>query len=196
MMRSAQLARKTAETDIALSLDLDGTGKTDIQTGVGFFDHMLTLLGKHAMMDLTVRCAGDLQVDSHHSVEDVGIALGQAFAKALGDKRGITRYGSAYLPMDETLALVALDLSGRPYLVFDAAFDTPLLGNFETEMTEEFFRAFAMNGGVTLHAKVLYGANTHHKIEALFKGLGRALRMACAPDARETGVPSTKGVLE
>ena len=173
---------------------LDG-GEVSVSTGIGFFDHMLTLLGRHALMDLSIKCTGDTQVDCHHTVEDVGIALGQAFAQALGDKRGIARYGSFYLPMDETLALVALDLSGRPYLAFDAEFTAPLLGSFETETVEEFFRAFAFNGGVTLHAKVLYGANTHHKAEALFKGLGRALRAACAPDARETGIPSSKGVL-
>ncbi|MDD4796862.1 MAG: imidazoleglycerol-phosphate dehydratase, partial [Eubacteriales bacterium] len=144
---------------------------------------------------VTVLCHGDLDVDSHHSVEDVGIALGQAFARAIGDKAGITRYGSAYLPMDETLALVALDISGRPYLVYDAPLCAPLLGSFETETVEEFFRAFATHAGITLHMKVLYGANTHHKIEALFKGLGRALRAACAVDPRESGVPSTKGVL-
>lgn len=194
-MRSAQVARNTRETQIQAKLVIDGTGKADINTGIGFFDHMLNLLARQSLMDMTVLCNGDLKVDSHHSVEDVGIALGQAFAQAMGDKEGITRYGSVYLPMDETLSLVALDISGRPYLVFDAQLDAPTLGSFETETTEDFFRAFAFHAGITLHMKVLYGTNTHHKIEALFKGLGRALRAACAVDPCESGVPSTKGVL-
>lgn len=195
MMRSAQVARDTRETQIQAKLVIDGTGKADINTGIGFFDHMLNLLARQSLMDISVLCHGDLQVDSHHTVEDVGIALGQAFAQAMGDKAGITRYGSAYLPMDETLSLVALDVSGRPYLVFDAQLGAPTLGSFETETAEDFFRAFAFNAGITLHMKVLYGTNTHHKVEALFKGLGRALRAACAIDPRESGVPSTKGVL-
>lgn len=175
---------------------MDGQGKAAIETGIGFFDHMLTLLAAHGCFDLTVKAEGDLQVDGHHTVEDAGIALGQAFARAAGDKQGIARYGSFFLPMDETLALVALDFSGRPLLVYDGGGPmTPMIGGYDTELTEEFLRAFAVNAGLTLHVKILYGANSHHKVEAVFKGLGHALRIALTKDPRVQGVMSTKGVL-
>jgi imidazoleglycerol-phosphate dehydratase len=195
-MRTANLSRKTAETDISVSLSIDGTGRSDIATGVGFLDHMLELLARHALFDITVRCAGDLHVDQHHSVEDVGIALGQAFAQALGDKRGIRRYAGVHLPMDETLSRVAVDISGRPFLVFRTTFPREKIGAFDTELVREWFQAFAMNGGLTLHVETLYGDNAHHIAESCFKGLARALREACALDPREDGrVPSTKGTL-
>jgi imidazoleglycerol-phosphate dehydratase len=195
-MRSASVSRKTAETEISVSLSIDGTGEARIQTGVGFFDHMLELLTRHALFDVTVEAKGDLHVDQHHTVEDVGIALGQAFAKALGDKRGIRRYASAHLPMDETLSRVAIDISGRPFLVFRAAFTRDTIGAFDTELVREWFQAFATNAGITLHAETLYGDNNHHIAESLFKGLARALREACAVDPREgERVPSTKGAL-
>ncbi len=194
-MRTALVTRATNETKIEVSITLDGDGTAGVATGIGFFDHMLTLLARHGMLTLTVRAEGDLQVDAHHTVEDVGIALGQALKEALGDKRGITRYGSCLLPMDETLALAALDISGRPFLVFEGGLPEGRLGDFEIETTEEFFRAFAFAAGLTLHLKVLYGRNTHHKIEALFKACGRALRQAAAADPLESGIPSTKGVL-
>lgn len=193
--REASITRETFETQIEMSLDLDGEGNSQIDTGVGFLDHMLTLLTKHGLFDLRVKAKGDLYVDSHHLVEDVGIVLGKCIAKALGDKKGIRRYGTSYLPMDESLELVSMDISGRPFLVFEGDFETKILGNFETEMVEEFFRAVAMNSGITLHAKVLYGKNTHHMIEGLFKGLGRALREATEIDPRIKGVMSTKGSL-
>ena len=193
-MRNAVINRITKETDIRLSLELDGTGKSQISTGCGFLDHMLTLFASHGRFDLTVACRGDKEVDFHHTVEDVGIALGTAFARALGDKRGITRYGSFLLPMDEALAFVALDISGRPYLVYDGGEMAPVVGGYDTELTEEFLRAFAFNAGITLHAKILYGNNTHHKIEALFKALGHALAVAVRKDGSK-GVLSTKGVL-
>ena len=186
-MRQAEVKRKTNETEIALRIGLDGTGKCSINTGIGFFDHMMTLFAVHGLFDLEILCHGDTEVDGHHSVEDIGIALGQAFREALGDKAGIARYGSFYLPMDEALAFVTLDISGRAYLVYD--------GGEMTELTEEFLRAFAFNAGITLHAKVLYGRNTHHKIEAIFKALAHALRLAVAKDPRVKGVPSSKGVL-
>lgn len=194
-MRKAKIERKTAETNVRLELGLDGTGERDIATGIGFFDHMLNLFAKHGLFDLTVRCDGDLAVDGHHSVEDIGISLGQAFREALGDKAGITRYGSFYVPMDEALAFVAVDISGRPYLVYDGGEMSLMVGDYDTELTEEFLRAFAVNAGITLHARVLYGKNSHHKIEAIFKALGQALRTAAARDPRIKGVPSTKGVL-
>lgn len=195
-IRTGKVVRRTAETKIAVELNADGQGKASIETGIGFFDHMLNLLAVHGCFDLTVKAEGDLQVDGHHTVEDAGIALGQAFAQAAGDKQGIARYGSFFLPMDETLALVALDFSGRPLLVYDGGGPmTPMIGGYDTELTEEFLRAFAVNAGLTLHVKVLYGANSHHKVEAVFKGLGHALRIALARDSRVQGVMSTKGVL-
>lgn len=195
-MRTASLSRTTGETDIAVSLTLDGTGQTEISTGVGFFDHMLTLLGRHALIDLKVSARGDTHVDDHHTVEDVGIALGKAVAQALGDKRGITRYADVHMPMDETLTRVALDISGRPFLVFRTAFTGPKIGTFDTELVQEWFQAFAINAGVTLHIETLYGSNNHHIAESCFKGLARALRLAVAIDPRTAGmVPSTKGTL-
>ncbi len=195
-MRAASIARKTSETEISVSLDLDGTGKADIATGVGFFDHMLELLARHALFDMQVRCDGDLHVDQHHSVEDVGIALGQAFAQALGDKKGIARYASVHLPMDETLSRVSVDISGRPFLVFRTEFPREKIGAFDTELVREWFQAFAMNAGITLHVETLYGDNAHHIAESCYKGLARALRQAVALDPREAGrVPSTKGSL-
>ena len=196
LKRTASVQRKTAETDITLSLNLDGTGKSEIQTGVGFLDHMLTLLAKHGRFDLEVFCHGDTQVDDHHSVEDIGIVLGQAFAHALGDKRGITRYGSFLLPMDEALVLAAVDLSGRDTLRCALNIPTQKVGTFDTELVEEFFLAFVRNAGVTLHLRQLDGTNSHHIIEAAFKGFGRALAQAVAMDPKSAGeVPSTKGVL-
>lgn len=195
MSRTASITRKTGETDITLSLNLDGTGVSSINTGVGFFDHMLTLLSKHALIDLTVSARGDLHVDAHHTVEDVGIVLGQALDKAVGDKKGITRYGHFTLPMDEVLATVALDFSGRPVLVTHLPFGTPLIGTFPTELVEEFLRAVANSARLNLHARVVAGGNAHHVAEAVFKALGRSLRMALTIDPRETGIPSTKGSL-
>ena len=195
-MRQGSITRKTSETSISVSVDLDGTGKTDIATGIGFFDHMLDLLGRHALMDLTIRCDGDIHIDDHHSVEDTGIALGQAVAAALGDKKGITRYASLYLPMDETLSRVALDISGRPYLVFRSTFPASKIGSFDTELVREFFQAFTINAGLTLHVETLYGDNAHHIAESCFKGLARCLRQAVMVDMREKDrIPSTKGTL-
>ncbi|MHB2168298.1 imidazoleglycerol-phosphate dehydratase HisB [Alsobacter sp. R-9] len=195
-MRSASLSRKTAETDIAVSIGLDGTGSCRIGTGVGFLDHMLELFARHGLFDVTATCAGDLHVDQHHSVEDVGIALGQAFAKALGDKKGIRRYASVHLPMDETLTRVSIDISGRPFLVFRTTFTRDKIGTFDTELVREWFQAFAMNAGITLHVETLYGDNNHHIAESCFKGLARALREAVSVDPREADrVPSTKGSL-
>ena len=194
-MRRAEKKRKTAETAVHVSVNLDGAGESKIETGIGFFDHMLTLFAKHGGFDLVVECKGDLAVDGHHSVEDIGIVLGAAVKDALGDKAGIARYGSFYVPMDEALAFVALDVSGRPYLVYDGGEMAPTVGGYDTELTEEFLRAFAFNAGLTLHAKVLYGKNTHHKIEALFKALGHALASAVTKDGSVEGVLSTKGVL-
>ena len=195
MNRVAAVNRETAETEIALQLNLDGTGKSAIDSGIGFFDHMLNLMTVHGQLDLDLRCDGDLEVDGHHSVEDIGIALGDAFKEAIGDKKGICRYGTFYLPMDESLAFVTLDISGRPFLVYDGGEMAPMVGGFDTELTEEFLRAFAMHAGITLHVKVLYGTNTHHKIEAIFKALGHALRIAVSQDPKVKGVPSTKGML-
>ncbi|MEZ0168848.1 imidazoleglycerol-phosphate dehydratase HisB [Microvirga sp. TS319] len=195
-MRSASVSRRTAETDVAVSIALDGTGKAEISTGVGFLDHMLELFARHGLFDLTVKVAGDLHVDQHHTTEDTGIALGQAILKALGDKKGITRYADIHLPMDETLTRVALDISGRPFLVFRTAFPTEKIGVFDTELVREFFQAFAVQAGLTLHVETLYGENSHHIAESCFKGLARALRHAVAADPREEGrVPSTKGTL-
>jgi imidazoleglycerol-phosphate dehydratase len=196
MMRSASVSRRTAETDVTLSIALDGTGKAEISTGVGFLDHMLELFARHGLFDLTVKVTGDLHVDQHHTTEDTGIALGQAILKALGDKKGITRYADIHLPMDETLTRVAVDISGRPFLVFRTAFPTEKIGVFDTELVREFFQAFAVQAGLTLHVETLYGENSHHIAESCFKGLARALRQAVAVDPREEGrVPSTKGTL-
>src|SRR4028118_425905 len=196
MMRSASVSRRTAETDVNLSIALDGTGKAEISTGVGFLDHMLELFARHGLFDLTVKVTGDLHVDQHHTTEDTGIALGQAILKALGDKKGITRYADIHLPMDETLTRVALDISGRPFLVFRTTFPTEKIGAFDTELVREWFQAFAMNAGVTLHVETLYGSNSHHIAESCFKGLARSLRQAVTVDSREGDrVPSTKGTL-
>jgi len=194
-VRVAQVTRETGETRVSVSLNLDGTGVARIDTGIGFFDHMLNLMAAHGLLDLELACDGDLEVDGHHSVEDIGITLGQAFKQALGDKRGIRRYASFYLPMDEALAFVALDISGRPFLVYEGGAMAPMLGGFDTELTEEFLRAFAVNASVTLHVRVLYGTNSHHKVEAIFKALGHVLRNATEKDPRVTGIPSTKGTL-
>lgn len=193
--RRAEIERKTAETQISIKLNLDGEGTCDIATGIGFLDHMLTLLAKHSFMDLTVKAKGDLEVDSHHTVEDIGIVLGEALQEALGDKAGIHRYGNCFIPMDETLAQACLDFSGRPFLAFGAEIPKIQLGNYDTEMTEEFFRAVAMHCGLTLHIRVLYGSNVHHIIEAIFKAFARAVAEAAAVDPRVKGVMSSKGVL-
>lgn len=195
MERSARIARKTGETDISLKLSVDGSGDSKIDTGIGFFDHMLTLFARHGLFDLEVSAVGDLEVDAHHTVEDVGITLGQAIKQALGEKASVRRYGTAYVPMDESLALVTLDLSGRPFLVFDAPLIPGIVGKMDTELVEEFFRAAAFNAGITLHIKVLYGNNNHHMIEAAFKAFGRALDEATRLDERIQGIMSTKGVL-
>jgi imidazoleglycerol-phosphate dehydratase len=195
-MRSAALTRKTRETEISVNVLLDGAGIADIATGVGFFDHMLDQIARHSLIDLTVRASGDRHIDDHHTVEDVGIALGQALAKALGDKRGIARYADCLLPMDETLTRVAIDISGRPFLVFNANFPTEKIGTFDTQLVREFFQALAINAGVTLHIETLYGANSHHIAESCFKGVARALGAAVAIDPRQAErVPSTKGAL-
>ena len=195
-MRTAKLRRTTGETDVAVVLDLDGAGKSEISTGCGFLDHMLTLFARHGRFDLTVQAKGDTWVDDHHTVEDVGITLGDAFAKALGDKRGVTRYGSAILPMDEALILTAVDLSGRGLLCYDLAIPTEKVGAFDTQLVGEFFAAFARRADVTLHVRQLAGTNSHHIIEGAFKSLARSLRAAVAIDPAAAGeVPSTKGVL-
>lgn len=194
-MRQSSVTRRTQETDIELTLCLDGEGKADVHTGIGFFDHMLSALCRFGLVDLQLMCRGDLHVDAHHTVEDVGLCLGQAIGEALADKRGISRLGHAYVPMDEALAFVALDISGRPFLRFDASFTSPMVGAMDTQLAEEFFRAVAVKAGITLHMQLPYGTNDHHKIEALFKAFGRALRDAAAIDPRVKGVPSTKGVL-
>jgi imidazoleglycerol-phosphate dehydratase len=195
-MREASVSRRTAETDVAVSIALDGTGKAEIATGVGFLDHMLELFARHGLFDVAAKVTGDLQVDQHHTTEDTGIALGQAFAQALGDKKGIARYADIHMPMDETLTRVSLDISGRPFLVFKTTFPTEKIGAFDTELVREFFQAFAIQAGVTLHVETLYGVNSHHIAESCFKGLARVLRRAVAIDPREEGrVPSTKGTL-
>jgi imidazoleglycerol-phosphate dehydratase len=195
-MRTASITRATKETQIRLSVDLDGTGKALVATGVGFFDHMLDLLARHSRIDMEIEAKGDLHIDFHHTVEDVGIALGQAVKAALGDMRGVTRYASLHLPMDETLTRVALDISGRPFLVFRTEFAVAKIGEFDTELVREFFQAFATNAGLTLHVETLYGANAHHIAESCFKGLARALRAAVAIDPAAAGeIPSTKGSL-
>ena len=195
-MRTSQIIRKTAETDISLTLNLDGTGKSAIDTGCGFLDHMLTLFARHGRFDLNLSCKGDTYVDDHHTVEDIGIALGKAFAEALGEKRGIVRYGSQILPMDESLILSAVDISGRSYLGFDLSIPTQKVGTFDTELVEEFWLGFVRNANLTLHIRLLAGTNSHHIIEGAFKSVGRSLRQAVAIDAAFSDeIPSTKGVL-
>src|ERR1700761_4837766 len=196
MTRRSELSRKTSETDILIRLNLDGTGMTKIATGIGFFDHMLTAFGRHGLFDLEVEAKGDLHIDAHHTVEDVGIVLGQALAHAVGDKRGITRFGQATIPMDEALVEAALDLSGRAYLGWQVNFERPMLGTMDTQLVEEFFRALTSNGLFTLHLRQLAGSNAHHVAEATFKAAARALRMAVVLDPRSAGkIPSTKGSL-
>ena len=196
LMRNASLSRKTRETDIQVEVTLDGSGKSEISTGVGFFDHMLDQIARHSLIDLKIQAKGDLHIDFHHTVEDVGIALGQAIRQALGDMKGITRYADVHLPMDETLTRVAMDISGRAFLVFRTEFHTPKIGEFDTQLVREFFQAFAMNAGLTLHVETLYGINDHHISESCFKGLARALRIAVSIDERQSGrIPSTKGTL-
>jgi imidazoleglycerol-phosphate dehydratase len=194
--RKAEISRQTRETKVAVELNLDGKGKTSAQTGVGFFDHMLDLLGRHALIDLNVAAKGDLQVDAHHTVEDVGLVMGQALLQALGEKRGIFRYGWAIVPMDESLAQVAIDLSGRPAFVFKVQFAGPLIGAFGVELVEEFFKSLATAGKMNLHITVPYGTNNHHISEAIFKATAKALRQAVSCDPRNKDVPSTKGTLE
>jgi imidazoleglycerol-phosphate dehydratase len=195
MPRIAQVHRKTGETEVDLWVDLDGTGSFEIATGIGFFDHMLTLLTRHSLIDLRVKAVGDLHVDAHHTVEDVGICYGRALAQALGDKTGIRRYGSATLPMDEALATVAVDLSGRPFCVWQVEVAGEMLGTFNAPLAEEFWRAVSSSGLVTLHVLLHHGRNTHHIVEAIFKASARALRQAVEHDPRAAGIPSTKGVL-
>ena len=195
-MRSAKISRKTNETGINGQINLDGTGQFDINTGIGFLDHMLEQLSKHSLIDINLECKGDLHIDMHHTVEDCGIALGKAVRQALSDRRGITRYASAYLPMDETLVRAALDISGRPYLVWRVQFPTPKVGEMDTELFREWFQAFAQNAGITLHVELLYGQNSHHIAESCYKALARALRQAIETDDRQPGaIPSTKGTL-
>ena len=195
-MRKATVKRTTKETDVAVTVDLDGRGEAAIATGIGFLDHMLDLLARHSRIDMTVKAAGDLHIDHHHTTEDVGIALGQAVKQALGDMRGVTRYADVHLPMDEALTRVAIDISGRPFLVFKSAFSRDKIGTFDTELVREWFQAFAMNAGITLHVETLYGTNDHHIAESCFKGLARALRAAVTIDPRaKDEVPSTKGSL-
>src|SRR4051794_30230831 len=195
-MRTGAVSRKTKETDVSVEVNLDGEGRAQIATGIGFLDHMLDLLARHSRIDITVKAKGDLHIDQHHTTEDAGIALGQAVKQALGDMKGIGRYASVHMPMDEALTRVAIDISGRPFLVFKAEFARDKVGAFDTELVEEWFRAFAMNAGVTLHVETLYGSNDHHISESCFKGLARALRTAVAIDPRAAGeIPSTKGTL-
>ena len=195
-MRTATVARETKETSITVTVGLDGTGRATVATGVGFFDHMLDQLARHSLIDMEVTAKGDLHIDDHHTVEDTGIALGQAMRQALGDRAGITRYADALLPMDETLTRAAVDVSGRPFLVFRTEFPREKIGSFDTELVREFFQAFAMNAGLTLHIETLYGANAHHIAESCFKAVARALKVAVAVDPRQGGaIPSTKGIL-
>lgn len=195
-MRTATIERKTKETSIKVEINLDGTGKYHVSTGIGFLDHMLEQLSRHSLIDLTVEAKGDLHIDMHHTTEDTGIAIGEAFTKALGDRKGITRYAHAYSPMDETLSRVAIDISGRPYFVWKVDFTKPKLGEMDTELFREWFQAFAFNAGITLHVETLYGINNHHIVESCYKGLARSLRAAIAIDSRKSDdVPSTKGTL-
>ncbi|WP_390404320.1 imidazoleglycerol-phosphate dehydratase HisB [Lacticaseibacillus jixiensis] len=194
-MRNAKITRTTKETQITVELNLDDYSVIDIDTGIGFFDHMLNAFAKHGRFGLVVKANGDLNVDPHHTTEDVGIVLGECFKEALGDKAGIERFGTAFVPLDETLSRVVIDLSGRAYLVFNAEFDNPKLGGYDTEVTQDFFQAFAFAAELNLHAEVLYGRNTHHKIETLFKALGRAMRAAVTLNPEVQGIPSTKGVI-
>jgi imidazoleglycerol-phosphate dehydratase len=195
-MRKAEVKRATKETDIAVAVDLDGKGVSSVETGIGFLDHMLDLLARHSRIDITVKARGDLHIDYHHTAEDVGIALGQAVKQALGDMKGITRYSDVHVPMDEALTRVAIDVSGRPFLVFKVNFTHDKIGTFDTELVNEWFQAFAMNAGITLHVETLYGSNDHHISESCFKGLARALRVALAIDLRAANeIPSTKGTL-
>jgi imidazoleglycerol-phosphate dehydratase len=193
--RSAEIVRKTRETDIRLALDLDGQGRADVRTGIGFLDHMLELFARHSLVDLTVACTGDLHVDGHHTTEDVGLCLGQAIDRSLGDRAGIRRYGHAILPMDETLVTVAVDLGGRPYWVWDATMPTARVGDFDSELVADFWQAVANQGRMNLHVLLHHGRNTHHVSEAIFKGAARALRAAFEADPRSPGIPSTKGTL-
>ena len=196
-MRKASLKRTTKETDIAVAVDLDGTGACDVATGIGFLDHMLELLARHSLIDIKVRAKGDTHIDFHHTTEDIGIALGQAFAKALGDRKGIRRYADCFLPMDEALTRAAIDVSGRPYLIWNVEFSRPKIGDFDTELVREWFQAFAMNAGVTLHVQTLCGDNCHHIAESCFKALARVLRAATEIDPRQKDrIPSTKGSLK
>ena len=195
MTRTAEIYRKTNETDISLLINIDGSGEAKIETGIGFFNHMLDLLAKHGLFDINLTAHGDLNVDGHHTVEDVGIVLGEGLKKALGEKKSLTRYGTAYVPMDETLAMVSLDLSGRSHIVFNASFKADKVGKLDTELIEEFFRALAFNAGITLHINLLYGNNSHHVAEAIFKAFARALDQATQIDERIIGVMSTKGSL-
>jgi imidazoleglycerol-phosphate dehydratase len=194
--RQANVKRQTNETSISAHVNLDGTGKVDVSTGLGFFDHMIEQLGRHSLIDITLNCQGDLHIDAHHTVEDCGWALGDTFNRALGDRRGITRYGLSFLPMDEALTRIAIDISGRPYLIWNVTLPSPRLGDMDTEVFEEFFRAFSQSAGVTLHVETCYGSNTHHIIESSFKALAQACKMAIAIDPRQADrIPSTKGVL-
>lgn len=194
-MREAKIIRKTNETDIELYLKFDGNGLAKVDSGIGFLNHMLVLFSKHGFLDMDLKCKGDLDVDGHHTIEDIGIVLGQAVKQALGNKEGIVRYSTTFTPMDEALSMVSLDISGRPYLYFDAPMDREYVGTFETELLEEFLRAFAYNAGITLHIKLIHGKNNHHIIESLFKGLGRALDEAITISPKVKGVLSTKGTL-
>jgi imidazoleglycerol-phosphate dehydratase len=195
-MRKAEITRRTAETDISIAVDLDGSGRYDMQSGVGFFDHMMDQLARHSLIDITLHATGDLHIDDHHTVEDTGIALGQALTQALGDKRGIRRYGECSLPMDDAQVHCALDLSGRPFLVWNVDFPTQKIGTFDTELVREFFQALATHGGITLHINLRHGVNSHHIAEAAFKAVARALRMAVETDPRKAdAIPSTKGTL-
>jgi imidazoleglycerol-phosphate dehydratase len=195
MPRTATITRKTAETDIKLALDLDGSGKAEVSSGVGFFDHMLTHIARHGLFDLTVACKGDTHIDAHHTVEDIGICFGKALAQALGDKASIRRFGDSTLPMDETLVTAAVDLSGRPFLIWRAEVPVETLGTFSSQLAEEFWRAVSSSAALTLHVVLHHGRNTHHIVEAIFKACSRALRAAVEPDPRGAGIPSTKGVL-
>ena len=195
-MRKAELSRKTAETDISVEINIDGTGEYDVKTGAGFFDHMLDQLSRHSLIDMKIRCDGDLHIDAHHTSEDVGIALGKAVSKALGDRKGITRYASLDLAMDETLTRAAIDVSGRPYLIWDVNFSAPKVGDYDTELFKEFFQAFSQHAGITLHVTNHYGDNNHHIAETCFKAVARVLRIAMEIDSRQANrIPSTKGSL-